>query len=114
VEHVDNQKEFLLNCMKLVKPSTGHLFVSTIAKTFEGWFLTIALGEYVTRMLPLGTHEWNQYINIEDVEGILRSGGGQTIDRSGIMVTNPLTMEMGEFPNWHRANYMLISKRITV
>ncbi len=76
VEHVDNQREFLLNCLKLVKPNTGHLFVSTIAKTFEGWFLTIALGEYVTRMLPMGTHEWKQYINIEDLESILRSNGG--------------------------------------
>ncbi len=100
--------------MKLVKPNTGHLFVSTIAKTFEGWFLTIALGEYVTRMLPLGTHEWDQYINIDDLESILRSGGAVTTDRAGIMITNPLTMEMGEFPNWHRGNYMLIAKRITV
>ncbi len=100
--------------MKLVKPNTGHLFISTIAKTFEGWFLTIALGEYVTRMLPLGTHEWDQYINIEDVESILRSGGAEITDRAGIMITNPLTMEMGEFPNWHRGNYMLIAKRITV
>ena len=114
MEHVDNQKDFLLNCLKLVKPNTGHLFISTIAKTFEGWFLTIALGEYVTRMLPLGTHEWDQDINIEDVESILRSGGAETTDRAGIMITNPLTMEMGEFPNWHRGNYMLIAKRITV
>jgi 2-polyprenyl-6-hydroxyphenyl methylase/3-demethylubiquinone-9 3-methyltransferase len=61
--------------LKLVKPN-GHLFVSSIAKTFEGWFLTIVLGEYVTRMLPKGTHEWDQYINIEEVEKILREGNG--------------------------------------
>lgn len=41
VEHVDNQKEFLKNCLKLVKPKTGHLFMSTIAKTPESYFLTI-------------------------------------------------------------------------
>ena len=41
VEHVDNQKDFLANCAKLVKPRDGYLFVSTIAKTPESYFLTI-------------------------------------------------------------------------
>ena len=41
VEHVDNQAEFLSKCLKLVKPETGRLFVSTIAKTPESYFLTI-------------------------------------------------------------------------
>lgn len=65
-------------------------------------------------MLPMGTHEWDQYINIEDVESILRGDGGQVTDRAGIMLTNPLTLEMAEFPNWHRGNYMLMCKRISV
>jgi 2-polyprenyl-3-methyl-5-hydroxy-6-metoxy-1,4-benzoquinol methylase len=41
LEHVDNQREFLRNCMRLVKPKTGHLFMSSIAKTLESYFLTI-------------------------------------------------------------------------
>lgn len=41
VEHVDNQAQFLQDCLKLVKPETGRLFVSTIAKTPESYFLTI-------------------------------------------------------------------------
>ena len=41
VEHVDNQAEFLQRCLKLVKPETGRLFISTIAKTPESYFLTI-------------------------------------------------------------------------
>jgi 2-polyprenyl-3-methyl-5-hydroxy-6-metoxy-1,4-benzoquinol methylase len=67
----------------------------------------------VTRIVPMGTHEWSQYINLEDVEGILRPEGAQTISKAGIMITNPLTLEMGEFPNWHRGNYMLMMKRIS-
>jgi polyprenyldihydroxybenzoate methyltransferase / 3-demethylubiquinol 3-O-methyltransferase len=83
VEHVENQREFLRNCMKLVKPKTGHLFMSTIAKTPEAYFLTILsklfdiylnlVGEYVTRIVPMGTHEWSQYIDAKDVESILSS-----------------------------------------
>lgn len=41
VEHVDNQAEFLRRCLNLVKPDTGRLFISTIAKTPESYFLTI-------------------------------------------------------------------------
>jgi len=62
VEHVDKQEEFLRNCLKLVKPN-GLLFVSTIAKTPESYFLTILMGEYITRIVPMGTHEWSQYMN---------------------------------------------------
>ena len=46
VEHVENQRDFLKNCMKLVKPKTGHLFMSTIAKTPEAYFLTILSKPY--------------------------------------------------------------------
>lgn len=41
VEHVDNQAAFLGKCLRLVKPETGRLFVSTIAKTPESYLLTI-------------------------------------------------------------------------
>lgn len=41
VEHVDAQAEFMRKCLKLVKPETGRLFVSTIAKTPESYLLTI-------------------------------------------------------------------------
>ena len=76
--------------MKLVKPKTGHLFMSTIAKTPEAYFLTILskwldiylfsflVGEYVTRIIPMGTHEWSQYIDAKDVESIL-SGEAKVI-----------------------------------
>jgi 2-polyprenyl-3-methyl-5-hydroxy-6-metoxy-1,4-benzoquinol methylase len=72
------------------------------------------VGEYITRIVPMGTHEWKQYINIEDVEGILKPEGAVTIDKAGVMITNPLTLEMGEFPNWLRGNYMLSMRRVVV
>lgn len=70
------------------------------------------MGEYLTRLVPRGTHEWSQYINVEDLEAMLRPHGGQTTARAGLMVTNPLTMEMAEFPTWLRGNYMLMFKRV--
>lgn len=59
-------------------------------------------------MVPMGTHEWNKYINSSDVEDMLRSHGGHSMAKAGVMITNPLTLEMGEFPNWLRGNYMMM------
>lgn len=63
IEHVDNQKEFLQDCSKLVKNESGFLFLSSIAKTPEAYFLNIVMGEHVLGLLPVGTHEWDYLIN---------------------------------------------------
>lgn len=65
----------------------------------------------MTRIIPMGTHEWSQYIDAKDVEGILESEA-KVIAKAGVMITNPLTLEMGEFPNWLRGNYMMMFKRL--
>ena len=70
------------------------------------------MGEKLLRLLPPGTHDWNQYINQEEIEDVINERGFRTLGKAGVMVTNPLTLEMGEFPNWLRANYVMISKRI--
>ena len=61
IEHVNDQRGFLHKCLKMVKPN-GLFFLSSIAKTPEGWFLNIVMGEYVLGLLPKGTHEWDLLI----------------------------------------------------
>jgi len=95
-----------------VKPKTGYFFLSSIAKTTESYFLTILLGESILRLVPAGTHDWNAYINSEDVENIIWPEGLRTLDKKGVMVKNPLTLEMTEVSNWYRSNYMLIARKI--
>ena len=53
--------------MRLVKPETGLFFVSSIAKTPEGFFFVIFLGENLG-FVPKGTHEYEKLINPETVE----------------------------------------------
>ena len=36
------------------------------------------------------------------------------LDQTGVMVSNPFTMAMTETPNYTRANYMMIFKKIGV
>ena len=111
IEHVENQKEFLQNCSKLVVPNAGFLFLSSIAKTPEGYFLNIVMGEQILGLLPKGTHEWDYLINQETCEEYLDEVGFKTFARSGVTITNPLTKEMGEIPCL-RANYMMMAKNI--
>lgn len=41
----------------MLKPD-GLFFLSTIAKTYEGYISNILIGEYVLGLLPKGTHEY--------------------------------------------------------
>ena len=64
------------------------------------------------RLLPLGTHEYKQFINAEDIENILSEVNVRRLAQAGVMVKNPITMEMTETPNYVRANYMMMFKKI--
>ena len=61
VEHIKKPSPFLESCLKHLKPG-GWLIGSTIARTNVSWFTTKVMAEDVLRLVPRGTHEWNQYI----------------------------------------------------
>ncbi len=71
IEHVNDQTSFLKNSLSLVKPDTGLFFLSSIAKTPEGWFLNIFMGEKVLGLLPKGTHEYDLLISPETIESVV-------------------------------------------
>ena len=96
-------------CIKMLKPG-GLFFLSSIAKTPEGWFLNIVMGEYVLGLLPKGTHEWDYLIRQDTVEKYLEEVNCTTIDKKGATIGNPLTREMIEIP-YLRANYLMMSKK---
>ena len=72
------------------------MFVSSIAKTPEAYFTNIVLGEYVLGLLPKGTHEYDLFINQEVVQSYLDERGLKTIGKTGVTVTNPVSLDMGE------------------
>jgi ubiquinone biosynthesis O-methyltransferase len=78
VEHVSNPTAFLDRCAPFVKPG-GWLVMSTIARTWMSWFTTNLMAEDVLRIVPKGTHDWQKYINEEELRGHFlgsRSGWG--------------------------------------
>jgi 2-polyprenyl-6-hydroxyphenyl methylase/3-demethylubiquinone-9 3-methyltransferase len=70
VEHVEDVDFFLKSCSKLLKKN-GLMFVATINKTLKSYVFAIVGAEYVLRWLPIGTHEWEKFINPEDLKNIL-------------------------------------------
>lgn len=69
-EHVANPHRFLRACASLVKPG-GLLFVSTINRTPQSFAIAIVGAEYITRLVKIGTHEWNKFITPEELRTYL-------------------------------------------
>ena len=70
VEHVEDVDFFLKSCSNLLKKD-GLMFVATINKTLKSYIFAIVGAEYVLRWLPIGTHEWEKFVNPEDLKKIL-------------------------------------------
>ncbi|EDO16292.1 hypothetical protein Kpol_1053p29 [Vanderwaltozyma polyspora DSM 70294] len=66
LEHVDKPSEILDHAWKLLKPN-GVLFLSTINRDMISWLTTIVLGEYILKVVPIGTHHVEKYINSSEI-----------------------------------------------
>jgi polyprenyldihydroxybenzoate methyltransferase / 3-demethylubiquinol 3-O-methyltransferase len=66
LEHVDDPGAFLSKVQPFVKPG-GWLVTSTIARTWVSWLTTNFLAEDVLGIVPRGTHDWNKYINDDEL-----------------------------------------------
>ena len=61
VEHVADLNLFIKGCSKLLKKN-GIMFVATLNKTLKSYMFAIVGAEYVLRWLPIGTHDWNEFV----------------------------------------------------
>lgn len=67
LEHVEYPSVVLKKALSHVNPG-GYLFLSTINRDFVSWFTTIFMGEYVLKIVPLGTHTYSKYIKEQEVQ----------------------------------------------
>ena len=63
LEHVPNPASIVQACADLVKPG-GLLFFSTLNRTPKAWLLAVLGAEYVLKLLPRGTHDYNHFIKL--------------------------------------------------
>ena len=83
VEHVEDINFFLHSCSKLLKKN-GLMFVATLTKTLKSYMFAIIGAEYILKWLPIGTHEWDKFVNPSDLEGILKRNNLSLIKLDGM------------------------------
>ena len=89
LEHVPDPASVITSAVRLLKPG-GVLFLSTINRNPKAFALAILGAEYILRMLPRGTHEYQKFIKPSEIAAQLRACGMQVNDISG-MSYNPLS-----------------------
>ena len=91
LEHVPNPASIIKACHTLVKPG-GMVFFSTINRNPKAYAMAILGAEYLLRMLPAGTHDYDKFIKPSELTRWCRAAELQVIDMTG-MVYNPLTKD---------------------
>ena len=62
VEHVNDISLFLKHSSKFLNKKKGVMFVATINKTLKSYLYAIIGAEYILRWLPIGTHDWENFV----------------------------------------------------
>lgn len=94
VEHVDDVPAFLAQVAAAVAPG-GLLVASTINRTWRSALLAIGMAEYVLRVLPVGTHQWRQFVTPQEMRAAAEQAGLVPCEQLG----------MRYLPLLHRAHW---------
>ncbi|RYD15441.1 MAG: bifunctional 2-polyprenyl-6-hydroxyphenol methylase/3-demethylubiquinol 3-O-methyltransferase UbiG [Lysobacteraceae bacterium] len=89
LEHVPDPGSVIRACATLLKPG-GTLFLSTLNRTPLAFGAAIVGAEHVLRLLPRGTHRYEQFLKPSEIAIELRNAGLVLEDVSGIAY-NPFT-----------------------
>ena len=108
LEHVPNPSSLVKTCIQLLKPG-GALFLSTINKNPRSWVTAIVGAEYIFKLLPKGTHEFNKFIKPSSLAKYVRDANAELIETKG-MFYNPIT-HTANLNNDLGVNYLMYAKK---
>ncbi len=91
LEHVPSPANVVASVAVLVRPG-GHVFFSTINRNLKSFLFAIVGAEYILKLLPAGTHEYQKFIRPSELEAWARTAGLQHRASIG-MHYNPLTRD---------------------
>ena len=89
LEHVPEPESTVRACAALARPG-GWVFFSTINRNPKAFMLAIVGAEYLLRLLPRGTHEYEKFIRPSELVAAARRSGLEVVEMSG-MTYNPIT-----------------------
>ena len=108
LEHVPDPSAIVQACAALVKPG-GHVFMSTLNRNPKAYLFAVLGAEYILRLLPKGTHDYDKFITPAELSQFARSAG---LDINGMrgMGYNPLT-KIYSLNNDTSVNYLMACTR---
>jgi len=108
VEHVADVGLFVQRCAEMVKPG-GLMVVATINRTLKSFAFIIVGAEYILRLLPRGTHQWDKLVRPDELEAAVERNGLKVVDERGVA----LDFLAGELmlSNDMDVNYMVLAER---
>ena len=91
VEHVDNIELFVKQSSSFLKKN-GVMFIATINRTLKSYLFAIIGAEYILRWLPIGTHDWEKFVNPDK---LIKIGKKNSLNLNKIngVVFNPVENE---------------------
>jgi 2-polyprenyl-6-hydroxyphenyl methylase/3-demethylubiquinone-9 3-methyltransferase len=89
LEHVPEPASMVAACARLVRAG-GEVFFSTINRNPKSYLFAVIGAEYVLRLLPKGTHDYQRFIKPSELSRFARAAGLRPVELIG-MTYNPLT-----------------------
>lgn len=107
IEHVACSGVFLDCCAGLVSPG-GLIILSTINRTLKSYAFAIVMGEYVLRLLPRGSHQWQKFRSPGEIQSVLEGRAFRVLNISGVIMN--LRSRLLQLSNNSSVNYMLTAE----
>jgi 2-polyprenyl-6-hydroxyphenyl methylase/3-demethylubiquinone-9 3-methyltransferase len=89
LEHVPEPAQMIATLTMLVRPG-GSVFVSTLNRNLKSFLMAIVGAEYVLKLIPRGTHEYERLIRPSELARWARAAGLTVRELTGIQL-NPFT-----------------------
>jgi len=108
LEHLPEPAATFEQLAGLVRPG-GKLFVSTIQRNLRAFLVAIVGAEYLTGLVPRGTHEYERLIRPAEIAAWARASGLELVELAG-MEYNPLTAAATLIPE-PQVNYLCMLQK---
>jgi 2-polyprenyl-6-hydroxyphenyl methylase/3-demethylubiquinone-9 3-methyltransferase len=89
LEHVPDPAAVIKACAELCQPG-GDLYFSTINRSPKSYLFAVLGAEYILKLLPKGTHDYNRFIKPSELANSIRSAGLELRGMTGLLY-NPIT-----------------------
>jgi 2-polyprenyl-6-hydroxyphenyl methylase/3-demethylubiquinone-9 3-methyltransferase len=108
LEHVPDPSSVVQACATLCKPG-GSIFFSTLNRNPKSYLFAIIGAEYILKLLPKGTHEYDKFIKPSELANFTRQAGLELNEIKG-MTYNPIT-QIYRLGSDTDVNYMIATRK---